>query len=522
MIKKIQIIDILLILFFILIGGILRVYNLPAFPPGLHGDEAWTGLEAKRILMNGSIGIWSMAAFGEPSLRMYLTAFLFFLFGPSITTIRLSLALPNIVSIPFFYGIAFLITKSRRSTILATILYCCSFVTLLFSRNGQFVSFTLPFYLCLFFFLYAIRSRKNIAFIACGISLGLTSYAYFALWTTFVLIGISCTLLIFYVEKKISFIKQCLLLCIAAFIIVSPLLFFGMQHPDAFTARYRMTVVGEQNLGASYENSINLSKVELYTQNFTKNVQMFFLKGDSDTMDNLQSQALFNLVGVLFISIGLLYTVFHFRKFRYWFLLLYFFYFLILASFTSDAPNFRRTQLSITASYILIGIGIDTFLIFIERNKYIQKIKWLNFAPIILGILIILYIAGRSTLFFFYNFSQAADVKQTFAYPRVKLAKFLQQQSQPIYVYYYSVGDSYHHETLRFLASNIPGEDRSREFGTFSLINTRTTNVVYVMMPEYYPAFEQVMKLYPLGKKYMEQDVNRTLFYAWIVPIKYE
>lgn len=42
--------EVLLLAVVILVAAILRLYGLDQMPPGLHGDEALTGLDAQRIL----------------------------------------------------------------------------------------------------------------------------------------------------------------------------------------------------------------------------------------------------------------------------------------------------------------------------------------------------------------------------------------------------------------------------------------------------------------------------------------
>src|SRR5436309_2066706 len=73
----------------VLLAAFLRLYALDIYPAGFHGDEAWTGLEARRILTEGTIGVWSIAANGQPALPFYWTAFIFSLFDSTIATTRL-------------------------------------------------------------------------------------------------------------------------------------------------------------------------------------------------------------------------------------------------------------------------------------------------------------------------------------------------------------------------------------------------------------------------------------------------
>src|SRR5438045_9389623 len=85
-----------------LLGVCLRLYHLD-YPLGLHGDEAWSGIEARRILQTGWIGVWSPSALGQPTAPFYWTALIFKLFGGNLITLRFSFAIELILVLPFFY-----------------------------------------------------------------------------------------------------------------------------------------------------------------------------------------------------------------------------------------------------------------------------------------------------------------------------------------------------------------------------------------------------------------------------------
>ena len=68
--------EILLVVLCTGVAAFLRVYRLAELPPGLHGDEALTGLDALRILDEGWIGPYVGSALGQPTGPLYFTAFL--------------------------------------------------------------------------------------------------------------------------------------------------------------------------------------------------------------------------------------------------------------------------------------------------------------------------------------------------------------------------------------------------------------------------------------------------------------
>ena len=72
---------------------------------------------------------------------------------------------------------------------------------------------------------------------------------------------------------------------------------------------------------------------------------------------------------------------------------------------------------------------------------------------------------------------------------------------------------------MRFLAPDIEGEDRSRQFGTYSLINNNSgKNLVYIFLPEYEQSFNDVRKLYPKGEEFSKKDEDGSvLFFAYVI-----
>ena len=94
-----EITAIIAIVAIVVIAGFLRFYDLPSNPPGLHGDEAISGLEGKRILAEGWIGPYSPHALGQPSGPLYLAALSLRLFGETIFAVRFVPALLGLLTV---------------------------------------------------------------------------------------------------------------------------------------------------------------------------------------------------------------------------------------------------------------------------------------------------------------------------------------------------------------------------------------------------------------------------------------
>ena len=92
--------ELIAVLLLTAVAAFLRVYRLTEIPAGFHGDEAWTGIEGLRILKEGWIGPYTTSAMGQATGPFYLTALLIWLLDASRFSVRLSMGLFGIATIP--------------------------------------------------------------------------------------------------------------------------------------------------------------------------------------------------------------------------------------------------------------------------------------------------------------------------------------------------------------------------------------------------------------------------------------
>jgi len=515
--------DLFFILILLISAAPLYFIYLSVYPPGLHGDEAWTGIEATRILKDGSIGIWSHAAYGEPSIRFYYVALLFKLFGPSLEMLRYASVLLHWITIPFFYGIVSLLF-TRRIAFFSTVLFICMHPLLLFAKRADFVTFSFPFYPALFFFLLGLKTNMYRYFFLGGIFLGLCLYGYFSLWVTPLLFLLISVYLAFFHKKQ--FFKVCnplTVFFVSSIIVASPMLIFMITNKNTVFSRM-------QYISSVTQDGVNkeilqkdIQVIQFFTQGMWKNIQMFFSKGAVDPWDNINQKPLYSIFEAILLLCGLIYTIIHLRKKSYAILLVWFFFFLFLSAFTNDAPNYRRTQLSIAASCILFVVGIDLCIHFIFSRVQVfwkKSFKHLSVLEFITIFVFVFTVSISKAFFFFQIFTTAKEVKQQYAYSFVESIKTLDKLKTDYYIYLYSDSWPFHHETRKFLLPEKRGESRSHMYGKYSLVNTNTQGpVLYLFFPEYKNDFLKVQKLYPDGKQIVQNDVkNNELFYLFALP----
>lgn len=507
--------ELLIFLFLIILGAFLRIYKLDSFPAGFHGDEAWTGIEARRVLKDGFIGFWSPAALGQATLPVYWTAKIYKLLGISIFTTRLSFVLFSIFSIPFFY---LFIRKilTPRIAVVATFFFVTDSVSLALSRRADYVAANISFFPAIFFLLMAYKTNKTAYFVITGILLGLLNHSYTALWVSPILFILLWKLLLITHREKLFArrIKKFFVLILFYLIVASPILIFAIKHINNFFSRSQMiSIFSEQGINhARTYLSRGIDPLGIMLHNLGVTLLMFNFTGDRDLWNSFSNGPIFNPIMGIFFLIGFIAGLYKYR--HKWQILIFiylpFLFFLSGSIFTIDAPNIRRSQVSIYFAYLFCGLGAVVIYDLISKKIFYFK-KTLQ----LIGILIILSIGFHRTWTYFSKISVSRETKDILCYPLVKIAEFVKTLPNDSYVYFYSSRWSYHYETLRFLLADYQGEDKSREFGKYDLIaSTKTNSLVYIFLPEYNNALEAVEKLYPEGRKQIHYDTDGTFLFS--------
>src|SRR5215210_783519 len=107
-----------------------------------------------------------------------------------------------------------------------------------------------------------------------------------------------------------------------------------------------------------------------------------------------------------------------------------------------------------------------------------------------------------------------------FARPLTDASLYMKRLPDDRHVYFYSAGASFAHEIRRFLAPNVVGEDRSREFGLnygFAVANDGRVPV-FVFMDTYEPDVRVVRRRYPGGRTIAGSARSERTFLAYVAP----
>ena len=168
--------DIAVVAAITLLAAVLRLWDLGTVPLGLHGDEAWTGIDARRILDEGSIGPYVGSALGQPTGPLYVTSLLFRIMPETTYTIRFAMAIAGIATIPAAY-LCFATMFNRTVAAIAALFLCVMMWHLHLSRTGfMVVWWPLAEMLTLWLLWQGFRTRGIWLFLLAGAAHGLGVY----------------------------------------------------------------------------------------------------------------------------------------------------------------------------------------------------------------------------------------------------------------------------------------------------------------------------------------------------------
>lgn len=165
------------------LAAVLRLVALATVPLGLHGDEAVTGMDARRVLTEGWLGPYlPYSALGQPAGPVYGTALLFAVLPQTTATIRASMALFSIAAVLFTY-LAARQAFDRGTAALAALLLTFMPWHLHLGRVGFMVNAWPCVQMAALWLVWrAGRRRRPLAAALAGVAIGLCPYTYNAAW----------------------------------------------------------------------------------------------------------------------------------------------------------------------------------------------------------------------------------------------------------------------------------------------------------------------------------------------------
>jgi 4-amino-4-deoxy-L-arabinose transferase-like glycosyltransferase len=327
----------------VLLGAILRFYQLDSIPVGLSGDEGADGLGARRILTGEELPLFIAEDFGEEPMHTYLVALSFAVWGARLWAIRFVSAAIGIVTIPVIFWLARELLRQEDGLpslvpILSAFFLATSYWHIIYSRAGLEVV-ALPLFSCaLIYFLWrGIRTGKRWAFVAAGLILGASLYSYRgARFLPILLTLFFGVWVILSRDFRRRHLVNLVLVALVGAIVCVPLGAYALAHPDIFFARELHVSVFNPDWGRG-------SPLQAFSYAALKTLGMFNFQGDPEFDRNPGRRAVLDPISSLFFIVGLVVVLWRWRRPHRLFIVVWFLIMALPGAFTAEAlPHFHR------------------------------------------------------------------------------------------------------------------------------------------------------------------------------------
>lgn len=484
------------ILLFI-IASIPRIVDLDQLPPGIHGDEGWTGIEARRILENGLIPAYVGSALGQPSGPFYSTALFFRLFQDNIFWLRFSMTIFGILTIPLLY-VFLRLFFNKPAAFLTSIAFCLSLYHIHFSRTA-FTPVTPPFFqlIAFIFLILGVKKKKTILIVLSAIFTGLGLYSYNPFILFPVVIVFPLLYNVFKHRLRRKDIQTLFLFILFVFIVSLPLLQIIVFQPSFYFSKHHIYSILNLPQVKMQENLLEKTKAVLAIG--STNSFHFFIGQKIDFVDAFGKYHNFHY---LYISFYFLSVAIAFIKKQKW--AIYFFItllFFLTPNFLTYDGIYRRPVLALVPFYFLLAYGIHILF-------QIKQTIW-RFAALASIAFIVAFVSVQNLTIYFQKFPNDPETNWIFTHELTKAALLTNKlANNETIVLFYSNRWPCTYETFRYITKNHPCENRSKEFGIFSKEINRRENILFVFLNDYIPFFQDIKNIYPNGRKFVIKDKN--------------
>jgi len=537
--------EIALVAGILLIAAALRFWHLTSLPAGLHGDEAWTGIEGRRILREGWIGPYSPSALGQPSGPLYVTAVAVWLFGNTIFAVRLVPALMGLLTIAALYVVI------RRNLGTWAALAGAALLALMdwhihFSRIGfPLAAWPLTVVLAAGALMEALRTQDWRWWAAAGALTGLGIYAYnadpvfvaivglFALYTLYRWAGVAAvaTLALFILRPGVptlvllaggvvailwspllasrARLQRAAAFGVALLVVAFPMIRFAADPHNGYLDHARTFALVNRS---EWTQRDTLGKAWLVVRRYFAYWNTLTFHPRLDAADATGITAVVPISLLLLAVLGIALALWR-RRGPLVALGLMVILLMPFASVFTIEGLARRTFASAPFVALFAGLAIVELLALFRPRRALLRY------PVAVGLAVLVAFTVYRNLDDYYGtFAHSATNPWVFAQEMTQASLFMAKLPPGSHVYFYSARWSVNYETRRYLAPNVSAEDRSKEFGHYSLaINPSQGRPVFVLLAPYETLLPDLERLYPGGRVVQEGPAANPWFVAYEV-----
>ncbi len=353
-------------------GAALRLVGLDRFPPGLHYDEAFNGLDAL-ALSRIPVTEWPIfltGNFGREPLFVYLLAFLHRLNDPSITTLRLVPALLAVLWTPAMAWLAWEAAPTLTSTpgdrdrrlrlaVWSAVALLGLFWGQIFARYAIRLSLFVLLEMLFFAALWrAWRVNRLGWWAVAGLCLGLLFYTYLpARLIPLALVPVMVVGIFSKAEGVAARIGGMGLGLLVAGLVGAPLLIYFWANPLSFTTRVGQTSLLAQSGWGGLVTNLRLV------------LAMFLGTGDGNIRANIPARPMLDwfMAGPFLAGLGLL--VWRWRRPGVQLLLAAAVAMTLPTLLSDNAPHFQRAIGLLPWLALITALGVDAGVTFVRSRQ---------------------------------------------------------------------------------------------------------------------------------------------------------
>ncbi|HEX8237027.1 MAG TPA: glycosyltransferase family 39 protein [Abditibacteriaceae bacterium] len=487
---------ILPLLLIVALAAFLRFYHLVDLPAGLHGDEAISGLEARRILQQGSIGPYSPLALGQPSGPLYLFTVPLKVFGNTIFALRCLTASIGTLTVLLFYfvlrrplGAA---TALTGAALLAVANWHIHFARIAFPLE------TWPF--CVLLATWALCEAAHHVkwywWAVTGAAVGLGIYSYNAHSLFLAIISI-CAFSYIFRCKAVPWRTRAV--WPAAYVgtlfgAAAGIILYAANPRNGYFQHFRMLSLFQQEEWLSLESPF--SKAMLLGQRYVQYWDHLSWHPQLDGADGTGVGAIVPWPMLLLMLIG---VAISWRRQRenvlVWLGTMMIVLMPIAAVITTDGLA-RRTLALLPFLVMFTAIALVSMARW--ATKQIPKRRRTLAMATVTGLALLTVLQNLEV--YFRQFAQSRPNTWVFTEELTDASLWMRQLPASYYVYFYSDRWAHDYPTRLYLSPFTRIENRSHEFGQWSLASEHAKGIpAFVLLGEYQRYIRDLQQMYPGG-----------------------
>lgn len=503
----------------------LRLTLLGRIPYGVHPDEAQVGTDVHRILDGDLLGVYTHAALGQPSGHAYLSTPAIWLMGDSALSVRITLALTGVLAIPLLYLLV-RVTMGRIEAFLAATLLSVSYWHLLYSRVAHWsISYGTVLLAVLLCVMLGMQQRRRAWFVAGGVLLGLGVYTYniypIAVVAVFAFLTIIAVIRMRANDDARWWIRSSLALAGVSFVVALPFLIY-ISDPDAY---YWDHIDNYSEVGVArsdeFEDAPLGGRIELIGDQAWTFAKAYTYDAPLDIVDANGVRPVFDPLTLLLMALGLV-VAWKRRREPMIIAMLLCLLIIPLPAVLQRGSIMRQPVAAAPYAALLAAMPVAALLRAAWKRPVDPRrsagVRAFAIATVTASVAMISVITVRD---YFWTWRQHEWVRFIYYSQFTTASLYMRDLPDNTYVYFYNDRASINLETRPFLARDVRGEDRSREFSDHdaSIENIdRATPVSFVLMEGYYDLLPSLRERYPGGYVRRVERDGKLEFIAYELP----